>query len=117
MRKQYGYPPRFLRLTEAARFLGMDKNRFNREVRPYLTVIPIGSQGIAFCKVELDEWADQYMKCVGRPGIKLLEEMTCQNVHQVSQNRATSGTSTKSSEERDFVKALEQVASTKRKDI
>jgi hypothetical protein len=36
----------------------MDKNRFNWEVRPELTNIPIGSQGIAFDRLELDAWAE-----------------------------------------------------------
>jgi len=33
--------PRFIRLRDAPHYLGMDKNRFNREVRPQLTTIPI----------------------------------------------------------------------------
>ena len=40
--------PRLIRLRDAAHYLGMDPNRFNAEVRPYLTTIPIGKQGIAF---------------------------------------------------------------------
>lgn len=40
--------PRLIRLKDASKYLGMDKNRFNREVRPRLIVIPIGKQGIAF---------------------------------------------------------------------
>ena len=39
--------PRFIRLRDAAAYLGMDKNRFNRDVRPHLCTIPIGTQGIA----------------------------------------------------------------------
>jgi hypothetical protein len=38
----------------------MDKNRFNRDVRPHLRVIPIGTQGIAFDRIDLDAWADEY---------------------------------------------------------
>src|SRR5258706_2682637 len=33
--------PRFIRLRDAPGYLGMDRNRFNREVRPQLTVVPI----------------------------------------------------------------------------
>lgn len=40
--------PRLLRLRDAPGYLGMDRNRFNAEVRPYVPEIPIGSQGIAF---------------------------------------------------------------------
>jgi hypothetical protein len=50
--------PRFIRLRDAPSYLGMDKNRFNREVRPLLAVIPIGIQGIAFDRLDLDSWAD-----------------------------------------------------------
>jgi len=46
--------PRLLRFRDAPRYLGMDRNRFNAEVRPHLTEIPIGRQGIAFDRLELD---------------------------------------------------------------
>ena len=39
--------PRFIRMRDAPSYLGMDKNRFNRDVRPMLAAIPIGTQGIA----------------------------------------------------------------------
>jgi hypothetical protein len=51
--------PRLIRLRDAPRYLGMDKNRFNREVRPHVSVIRIGAQGIAFDRIDLDAWADQ----------------------------------------------------------
>src|SRR5271156_6288417 len=52
--------PRFIRLRDAPAYLGMDRNRFNREVRPLLTCIPIGIQGVAFDRLDLDAWADDY---------------------------------------------------------
>jgi hypothetical protein len=52
--------PRFIRLRDAPSYLGMDKNRFNRDVRPLLPAIPIGTQGIAFDRLDLDSWADDY---------------------------------------------------------
>lgn len=58
--------PRFIRLKDASAYLGMDKNRFNREVRPKLIAIPIGTQGIAFDRLDLDEWASEYKRCNGR---------------------------------------------------
>lgn len=61
---------RFIRLRDAFDYLGMDKNRFNAEVRPYLIEIPIGRQGIAFDRLEMDAWADQYMARNGRPAAK-----------------------------------------------
>lgn len=61
---------RFYRRRDAPLYLGMDRNRFDKEVRPYLTVIPIGSQGIAFDRLELDAWADHYGSRNGRRPIK-----------------------------------------------
>ncbi len=58
---------RFYRLRDAPTYLGMDVNRFNDKVRPYLTEIPIGVQGIAFDRVEMDEWVDEYIARNGRP--------------------------------------------------
>lgn len=59
--------PRLIRFRDAPAYLGMDKNRFNKEVRPHVTVIPIGSQGIAFDRLDLDAWVEQYKSRSGRP--------------------------------------------------
>ena len=37
----------------------MPQNRFNQEVRPFLTEIPVGKKGIAFRLVDLDAWAEK----------------------------------------------------------
>ncbi len=58
--------PRLLRLRDAPGYLGMDRNRFNAEVRPYVPEIPIGSQGIAFDRLDLDAWVDEYKSRNGR---------------------------------------------------
>ncbi len=60
--------PRLIRLRDAPYYLGMDRNRFNAEVRPSLTEIPIGKQGVAFDRLDLDAWADDYKRRNGRPG-------------------------------------------------
>ena len=106
--------PRIIRLRDAPVYLGMDKNRFNNEVRCHLTEIKIGTQGIAFDRLDLDAWVDDYKSRVGRPGTRKQEKVTCQKRHRVSQKGATSGTSTQSSRERDFTKALEQATLKKR---
>jgi hypothetical protein len=59
--------PRFIRLRDVPAYLGMDINRFNREVRPFLIEIPIGKQGIAFDRLDFDRWADHHKRCNGRP--------------------------------------------------
>src|SRR5580704_1259401 len=108
--------PRFMRLRDAPRYLGMDKNRFNREVRTRLTNIPIGTQGVAFDRLELDAWAEDYIRRNGRPAAErsrpwdeVIDE--CQDSSFVEE----SGTSTKSSTERAFAKALAHATSRKPK--
>ena len=61
--------PRLIRMRDAPHYLGMDRNRFNSEVRPYLCEIPIGRQGIAFDRVDLDAWLEEYKTRNGRPGL------------------------------------------------
>ena len=59
--------PRLVRLRDAPVYLGMDKNRFNRDVRPRVVAIPVGTQGIAFDRLDLDAWADDHKRRNGRP--------------------------------------------------
>lgn len=68
--------PRLIRFRDAPDYLGMDRNRFNKEVRPFVTVIPIGIQGIAFDRLELDEWVVQYIERNGRHVCNQNEEVT-----------------------------------------
>lgn len=99
--------PRLIRLRDAPNYLGMDRHRFNEEVRPYLTVVPIGEIGIAFDRLDLDVWVDDYKQCKGRPPLQrkpLWEEKKCQD----SLNAGTSGTLTRKSTAVAFQKALEQ---------
>lgn len=96
--------PRLIRYRDAPFYMGMDKNRFNKEVRPFVADIPIGVQGIAFDRLDLDEWIDEYKSRAGRLGDEI-----CQKELQVLPKGETTGTSIKSSEEQDFMKALEQI--------
>jgi hypothetical protein len=57
--KQY-ILPRVIRLKDAPKYLGMDIHRFNSEVRPSVPQIAIGTQGIAFDRLDLDAWFEQY---------------------------------------------------------
>ena len=60
--------PRLIRLRDAPFYLGMDRSRFNTEVRPSLVEIRIGRQGVAFDRLDLDAWVDQYKSRSGRTG-------------------------------------------------
>ncbi len=87
--------PRLVRFRDVPGYLGMDRNRFNAEVRPFLTKIPIGQQGIAFDRLELDAWVEDYISRNGRrPKASSLEDDTCQNVTECrgSAKKAGSGT-------------------------
>src|SRR5262249_31853006 len=89
----------------------MDRNRFNAEVRPSLTEIPIGTQGIAFDRLELDAWADEYKGRNGRPGQRKGALIWDAKERRASSTVAVSGTSTNASGGGEFAKALAQLHS------
>jgi len=106
--------PRLIRLRDAPFYLGMDRNRFNREVRPYVTEIRIGEQGVAFDRLDLDAWVNHYKPRNGRSG-QLTGELTWDAKEPPdSTSEMESGTSTSKSEESAFAKALEKSATQKR---
>jgi len=109
--------PRLLRLRDSPAYLGMDRNRFNVEVRPSLTEIPIGEQGIAFDRFELDEWIDDYIAQHGRQSRSIGAEQWQERKHLASSNRQASGTLTSTSTEGEFAQALEQINSKKPRDL
>jgi hypothetical protein len=93
----------------------MDRNRFNAEVRPYVTEVPIGTQGIGFDRLELDAWVDDYIARNGRPARK--GELTCDaRQSPASSGEPGSGTSTSASTGGEFARALERLGSRKRSD-
>jgi predicted DNA-binding transcriptional regulator AlpA len=109
---------RLIRLRDAAEYLGMDKNRFNAEVRPQLIEIPIGKQGIAFDRLDLDAWVDHYKRRNGRPVSRnSRRQIWDENEYQGFSKSEIRGTSTNKSMGTGFAKALEQVLSKKPKDI
>lgn len=108
--------PRLIRLRDAPHYLGMDPNRFNREVRPFVTEIPIGTQGIGFDRLDLDDWFEHYKARNGRPG----NQKGGKKPWDASRSRVSFkgmgyGTSISSSEADEFAKALERATSKKRK--
>ena len=107
-------PPRLIRLRDAAYYLGMDRNRFNTEVRQLLTNIPIGRQGIAFDRLELDAWVKDYVSRNGRPAAIRRKPWDVEE-RQASSIGAVSGTSTNECEADAFAKALANTASKKRR--
>lgn len=107
--------PRLIRLRDVPTYLGMDRNRFNAEVRPFLIEIPIGEQGIAFDRLDLDAWVEHYKDCNGRPASNNGRQLWDENMYQDYKRSAEFGKSTRGSTAEDFAKVLEQVSSKKRK--
>ena len=105
--------PRLIRFRDVPAYLGMDRHRFNNEVRPHITEIPIGIQGIAFDRLDLDAWVEQYKCCNGRPARRrsVWDGKECQD----SSIEMGTGTLTRKSTDLEFAKALAQVGSKKRK--
>lgn len=108
--------PRLIRLRDAPAYLGMDRNRFNTEVRPYLTVIPIGKQGVGFDRLDLDQWFEEYKASNGRPALKGGQKPWRKGKHGASSSGAKSGTSTKDATVVEFQKAVERATLKRRKD-
>jgi predicted DNA-binding transcriptional regulator AlpA len=106
--------PRIIRFRDAPHYLGMDRNRFNAEVRPYLKELPIGAQGIGFDRLELDAWVDDYIACNGCPARKGKDTWDARQF-QASNGEAESGISTNASADGEFAKALELLNSKKLK--
>lgn len=110
------FPPRFIRCKDAPAYLGMDRDRFNGEVRPHLIEIPIGVQGIAFDRLDLDAWADDYKDRNGRPSSpKLAEEWKERELRAYAIRGASTTSRSTSNEKEDFEKAAAQARKTKRK--
>ncbi len=74
--------PRLIRFKDAPTYLGMDRNRFNSEVRPFVTEIPIGSQGIAFDRLDLDEWVEN-CKAGNRHAVIRSSDNALQNINEL----------------------------------
>ena len=106
--------PRLIRLRDVSRYLGMDRHRFNKEVRPFLTEIPIGIQGKAFDRLDLDKWVDYYKSRSGRPSNERIKLWDAKE-HRGSRNEVLSGVSTKRFSDAEFAKVLEQIRLKKRK--
>lgn len=99
-----------IRFKDAPAYLGMDRNRFNAEVRPYVTEIRPGKQGIAFDRLDLDAWWDDYKSRNGRPGRSVTGGLTWdKRKHRALSNVTGSGTSTNSTGDGAFAKAQEHL--------
>ena len=67
MSKSVHIEPKWVRLRDVPGYTGMDLKMFNRLVRPYLVEIRLSSKCVAFDKVDLDRWMDEYKSGNGLP--------------------------------------------------
>jgi hypothetical protein len=115
--------PRVIRAKDAPSYLGMDRNRFNQEVKPYLISVPIGTQGVGYDRLDLDNWWEDFKRTNGihgkfyLDGKKQWEEKEAQVCVGDQISQAVFGTSKKSSTAMQFTKAVEQATKKKQKDI
>jgi hypothetical protein len=112
---------RLLSYREAQLYCGVSRNRFDNEIRPYVTIIPspgANNGAFLFDRLELDDWIEQYKTRHGRPGAQPVEQQPCEietTLRPASRKKARYGTSTKRSGATvDFVRVLEQVTTPKR---
>ena len=105
---------RVVRARDAPRYLGMDRNRFNAEVRPYVAEVSIGTQGVGFDRLDLDSWFEEYKSRNGRPARKG-DETWDANAYPDSSCEPDTGISTNASSGGEFAKALAHLSSKKQK--
>jgi len=117
-------PARLLRPKEAHQYVGMSRTLFVELVRPYVQEIKLGNKSIAYDRLDLDEWINQYKKagCDLTKIESTMENRLCINTTQkplASSKEARSGGSAKGLKERqvaDFKKALGHQTMTKPND-
>ncbi|MET0002067.1 MAG: hypothetical protein ABW087_00370 [Candidatus Thiodiazotropha sp.] len=103
-----------LRHKNAPAYLAMDRNRFNKEIRPHMLEVKMGEQGIAYYRKHLDSIAEAYVSTHGKPNKQYEEELWDNHAFLGSLKSQTAfGTSTSNYEENEFVKVAEQVTGTK----
>ena len=112
--------PRVIRAKHAPAYLGMCRDVFRREVKPFVTQVPIGSQGIGYDRLELDAWWEHYKESNGWPAKRNMGGSLCQNGNIDDQaftgaKNANSGLSTKGGEANAYTASLTRIAQMKPK--
>ena len=99
--------PRIIRAGQAPAYCGMGRDIFAKEIRPFVSEIDVGQQGIGFCRLELDAALDEYISRRGRAPAQKWSETLCQK-SAVSPFGVVSGTSTNRLTDKDYAKALDR---------
>lgn len=97
--------PRIVRQRDAPGYVGVDRNKFDAEWRPYLTEVPLGQRALGYDRLELDRLADAYIAARGRPG-RNMEGAICElGQTESSLPEMAGGSSTSSTRARGFSSA------------
>ncbi|MCK0511556.1 hypothetical protein [Aromatoleum buckelii] len=103
--------PRAIRAQDAPAYLGIDRNKFNAEVKPKLTLVVLGHRIRCYDRLDLDRIWEEIKARNGRPGADdSLEEATSwENAQPGSAKRRTGhGSSTRLSSDSAFSNALDR---------
>lgn len=108
---------RNIRAGSAPTYCGMSRAVFDEEIKPYLVTIPIGKQGIAYDRFDLDAALDEYKQRRGRAPARTWSKEEWQQPNHVgaSVSGRVSGTSTNESTVRDFAAAAARATGRKPK--
>lgn len=107
--------PRVIRLKDAPFYLGVKKDYFNQNIRPYLPVIDFGSRTVAFDRLDLDDYVEHHKRRVDGSVLNPGERVWDKRKYQASSSEKESGILTRKSSENVFAKVHAQVISQKRK--
>ena len=101
--------PRIIRAGQAPTYCGMGRELFAEQIRPFVSVIEMGKQGIGFDRLELDEALDEYISRRGRAPAQKRSDTKCRKMGTVSAFGAVSGTSRNDLTDGGFGKALDRL--------
>ena len=110
--------PRIIRAGDVMDYCGMSRLIFKEHIKPNLTRIQIGVQGVGYDRFEIDRVLDDYIARYGRAPAVKEENDTCENIKSpvvVSSTGMVSGISTKPSTEADFAGVVARVTKLKPK--
>ena len=109
--------PRIVRAGAAPKYCGMSREVFDAEIRPMVTRVPVGTQGVGFDRLELDRALDDYIARRGQAPAPNRSGQKCKSKSKApaSSGAVGVGTSTNASTVTDFEKALDRATGRKQK--
>jgi hypothetical protein len=116
MSKSVYLEPKWVRLRDVPAYTGMDLKMFNRLARPHLVEIRLSSKCVAFDKVDLDRWMDEYKSGNGLPPDRKGGKSSWEGKEpRAYTGEAKSGISERPSVDANYWEALERASSMKPK--